>query len=56
MNLIPVFVDYLTVRQVHDGGKLPIINGGRVVRIDSDGEIEYTVDTRQGLEGILIAG
>ena len=51
MNLIPVFVDYLTVRQVHDGGKLPIINGGRVVRIDSDGEIEYTVDTRQGLEG-----
>lgn len=51
MNLIPVFVDYLTIRQVHDGGKLPIINGGRVLRIDSDGEIEYTVDTRQGLEG-----
>nr|WP_256207955.1 phage/plasmid replication protein [Nitrosomonas sp. Nm166] len=26
------------------------MNGGRVLRIDSDGEIEYTVDTRQGLE------
>jgi len=51
MNVIPVFVDYLTIRQVHDGGKLPVINGGRVLRIDSDGEIEYTVDTRQGLEG-----
>lgn len=51
MNLIPVFVDYLTIRQVHEGGKLPVINGGRVLRIDSDGEIEYTVDTRQGLEG-----
>lgn len=47
----PYFVDYLTIRQIHDGGKLPIINGGRIVRIDSDGEIEYCLDTRQGLEG-----
>lgn len=47
----PVFVDFLTIRQVHDGGKLPVINGGRVLRIDSDGQIEYSVDTRQGLEG-----
>lgn len=50
-NPPPVFVDYLTIRQVHSEGKLPIINGGRVVRIDADGEIEYTIDTRQGLEG-----
>lgn len=47
----PFFIDYLTIRQVHEGGKLPVINGDRVLRIDSDGEIEYTVDTRQGLEG-----
>lgn len=47
----PFFVDYLTIRQVHSGIKLPIINGGRVLLIDSDGEIEYTVDKRQGLEG-----
>jgi len=47
----PFFVDYLTIRQVHDDGNLKIINGGRVVRIDADGEIEYMVDARQGLEG-----
>lgn len=47
----PFFVDYLTIRQVHESGKLPIINGGRVVRIDSDGQIEYMLDTRQGLDG-----
>jgi Phage replication protein CRI/Phage X family len=51
MNPFPVFVDYLTIRQVHESGNLPIINGGRVVRIDSDGEIEYVLDTRQGLQG-----
>lgn len=48
---MPVFIDYLTIRQVHSGGNLPIINGGRVLRIDSDGEIEYLLDTRHGLEG-----
>jgi hypothetical protein len=51
MNLIPVFVDYLTIRQAHPEGGLPVINGGRVLRIDSDGSIEYAIDTRQGLEG-----
>lgn len=51
MSQIPFFVDYLTIRQSHVSGGLPVINGGRVVRIDSDGEIEYVVDTRQGLEG-----
>lgn len=51
MTQIPFFVDYLTIRQSHISGGLPVINGGRVVRIDSDGEIEYVLDTRQGLEG-----
>ena len=51
INSAPFFVDYLTIRQVHDGGNLKVINGGRVVRIDADGEIEYMVDARQGLEG-----
>ena len=50
-NSAPVFIDFLTIRQIHDGGNLPIINGGRVVRIDADGAIEYSVDTGQGLEG-----
>ncbi|MDR4513150.1 phage/plasmid replication protein [Nitrosomonas sp.] len=51
MSKIPFFVDYLTIRQSHVSGGLPIINGGRVVRVDADGEIEYVLDTRQGLEG-----
>lgn len=51
MEQIPFFVDYLTIRQTHHTGGLPVINGGRVVRIDSDGEVEYIVDRRQGLAG-----
>lgn len=50
MNVYPVFVDYLTIRQVHVED-LPIINGGQVIRIDQDGEVEYVVDARVGLEG-----
>ncbi|GJL73525.1 MAG: hypothetical protein NMNS01_27240 [Nitrosomonas sp.] len=50
MNSYPVFVDYLTIRQVHVE-KLPVINGGQVIRIDQDGEVDYVVDARVGLEG-----
>ncbi len=50
MNFYPVFVDYLTIRQVHIE-ELPIINGGQVIRVDQDGEVEYVVDARVGLEG-----
>jgi replication protein CRI/X family protein len=51
MSQIPFFVDYLTIRQTHQSCNLPVINGGRVVRVDADGEVEYVIDTRQGLEG-----
>ena len=51
MSQIPFFVDYLTIRQTHQSRNLPVINGGRVVRVDADGEVEYVLDTRQGLEG-----
>ncbi len=51
MNFSSVFVDYLTIRQDHPEGDLPILNGGRVIRIDSDGELEYMLDARAGLEG-----
>lgn len=51
MSFSSVFVDYLTVRQDHPEGGLPILNGGRVIRIDADGEVEYMLDSRAGLDG-----
>jgi hypothetical protein len=47
----PAFVDYATIRQEHPEGGLPVIHDGKVIRIDADGEIEYCVDRRAGLEG-----
>ena len=51
MSFFPAFVDYLTIRQDYPEGGLPILNGGRVIRIDADGEIDYSLDARLGLEG-----
>lgn len=51
MIRVPFFIDYLTIRQSHISGGLPVINGGRVIRVDVNGEVEYVLDARQGLEG-----
>ncbi|TBR14287.1 MAG: hypothetical protein EPO43_07940 [Rugosibacter sp.] len=51
MSLIPVFVDWLTIRQDHGDGCSPRINGGRFMSIDADGSVEYLIDKRAGLEG-----
>ncbi len=51
MNAYPVFVDYLTIRQDHFEDGFPIFNDGKIIRIDSDGKIEYVLDSRLGLEG-----
>lgn len=51
MSLIPVFVDWLTVRQEHGEGCVPRINGGQFFSTESDGTIDYMVDKRVGLEG-----
>ncbi|WP_368648908.1 phage/plasmid replication protein, II/X family [Castellaniella ginsengisoli] len=47
----PVFIDWVTISQTHHDHDLPIMRDGQVLRIDSDGAIEWTVDRRLGLEG-----
>lgn len=49
--MFPAFIDYLTIRQDYPEGGLPVLNGGKVIRIDSDGQVEYCLDARAGLEG-----
>jgi len=49
--MLPVFVDFATIRQAHPEGGLPCLNGGKHIRIDSDGTIEYVLDRRAGLDG-----
>lgn len=51
MSGVPVFVDYLTIRQEHLDGGLPVLNDGKVLHVDSDGEVQRCVDRRAGLEG-----
>jgi hypothetical protein len=48
---LPVFVDWVTIRQDHGQDGAPVINGGQVISIDADGEIVYKVDKRSGIEG-----
>lgn len=48
---IPIFIDWVTIRQEWPQGGVPILNGGQVIRIDSDGSVEWQVDQRLGLEG-----
>lgn len=48
---IPVFVDWVTIRQDHGGEGAPVLNGGQVISIDADGSVDYVVHRRTGLEG-----
>jgi len=48
---VPVFVDWVTMRQDHGQDGAPIINGGQVITVDSDGSVDYVVERRSGLEG-----
>ncbi len=48
---IPIFIDWVTIRQDWPEGGIPVLNGGHVIRIDSDGSVEWQVDQRLGLEG-----
>lgn len=49
--MIPVFVDWVTIRQDHGDGNVPRLNGGRYMAIDEEGEVDYVVERRAGLEG-----
>lgn len=48
---VPVFVDWVTIRQDHGDAGAPRINGGQVISIDSDGSVDYVVEKRSGVEG-----
>lgn len=48
---IPIFIDWVTIRQDRPEGGVPVLNGGKVIRIDADGSVEWQVDQRLGLEG-----
>lgn len=50
-STVPVFIDWVTVRQDHGTDGAPFLNGGKVMSIDSDGEVDYVVHKRTGLEG-----
>ena len=47
----PLFIDWLTLRQVHDGGGLPVISDGWNTSYDADGVVEYEVTKRAEVEG-----
>lgn len=49
--MIPVFADWVTIRQDHGEGGAPSLNGGRYMAIDENGEVDYIVERRAGLEG-----
>lgn len=51
MEISPVFIDYVTIRQDYFSGGLPVLNDGRVLKVDADGEIEYSTDVRCIIEG-----
>lgn len=51
MSLLPIFVDWVTVRQEHGADGAPCLNGGRVMAIDEEGEVDWTVERRVGVEG-----
>lgn len=47
----PLFVDWLTIRQVHEGGGLPRVSDGWLTSCDADGAVEYELVKRAELEG-----
>lgn len=50
-QVVPIFVDWLTIRQTHDGVPTPIINDGHVVSIDADGQERWMTESRMSFEG-----
>jgi len=46
-----VFCDWVTLRQEHPGGGVPVVNNGRVWAVDSDGVVEWTTDQVLEVEG-----
>lgn len=47
----PLFVDWLTIRQPHPGGGLPVVNDGWVISSDASGVIEFETVKRFQAEG-----
>lgn len=47
----PLFVDWLTIRQVHPAGGLPLVSDGYTTRCDRDGAIQYELVNRDEIEG-----
>ncbi|ULQ45462.1 hypothetical protein JN531_010025 [Flagellatimonas centrodinii] len=37
----PLFIDYLTIRQFHERGGLPIVSDGVTSRVDRDGQLQW---------------
>jgi hypothetical protein len=48
---IPVFVDWLSMYQIHWDGGLPVLNDGNVVAFSEGGEIEWTTQRHIMAEG-----
>lgn len=47
----PVFIDWVTVQQLHPDGGIPTVNHGRVFAVDEDGTIEWDVERAFDFEG-----
>lgn len=47
----PLFVDYLTIRQFHEGGGLPIVSDGFSTRVDAEGELRWQTVCNAECEG-----
>lgn len=47
----PVFIDWITVQQLHPDGGLKTINNGRVFSVDEDGLVEWEVERPFQFEG-----
>lgn len=47
----PVFVDWITVQQLHPDGGLKPVNDGRVFAVDEDGLVEWEVDRAFDFDG-----
>jgi len=47
----PIFIDYLSMKQTHPEGDLPVINQGCVWSIDENGEVEWTTNKAMEYEG-----
>jgi hypothetical protein len=50
-NESPLFVDWLTIRQVHPAGGLPKVSDGWVIGVDADGQAQFETMKRSEIEG-----